>query len=179
MRADAPGLVRCDVSVSPSPSATETAPTSLLALPVELLVELVSALDVPSLGPAASSCSSLSRLCDRAGLWMQLSARQGLVVRAGETPQATLGRAAACRHAADQWPSQAFAWEADALGRVSECGSCGRRYDVRVSTAFVDTPTFASKRVTEAAFTARHEAPRSQQSFVALWDSASAAAANN
>ena len=178
-----PPLVSCTISVaSPSPStdavsSVSGAASSLLALPVELLLEVVSGLDIPSLGMAASSCWPLLRLCEREGVWTQLCARQGLAVQEGGTPQASLRVAATCGHAADQWPSQAFLWEIDALGWRCECMHCGRRYDVHVSSGFVDTPTFASKLVTRAAFSARHEAPRGQQSFVALWESRAAIAA--
>lgn len=180
-----PVVVRCAISLGSSTtdkasshsSATASSSTTLLTLPSELLVELVSGLDVPTLGMAASSCSFLSRFCEREGVWSQLCAKQGLVVQEGDTPQASLRCAATCGHAADQRPSQAYVWEVDAFGWRCECGHCGRRYDVIMTTGFVDTPTFASKLVTRADFAARHDAPESQRSFVVLWDARSAGAA--
>ena len=79
---------------------------TLLTLPADLLVPVLSFLDVRCLGRAETARAGLAH----GSLWRALCSREGLPVGTA-APKAVLRRAYECAHHAGERPSDAFEWE--------------------------------------------------------------------
>ena len=161
-----------DAIVEVSDDSPEQPPT-MHTLPHELFVAIMARCNVTSIGRLACSCSGLADACASDDIWQGLCACQGLESIEGVSPRALLRRAAICSHAENLHTASGFHWTVpagfDDNQLEGRCVTCGRRYRVVTKKGFVDTKNFASKLVTQALFTAAHDAPLHQRSWTAVW----------